>query len=185
MTLRRLILVAGLVFALPVGLAAHDGTHSIPDDWTTDTAPIQGTVTEVIDGDTLKIQSGSDSYTVRLIGVDTPETTRNVSPDEFPGVTNTQGGRACLKTVGSLAKKRLTDLLDGARVTVHTGTQVDKRGVYDRLLGYVVYRDHLVNRELIRSGLARIYDDNFAGYETFAERQSNAAEADRGFHQCQ
>ncbi|MFD1643945.1 thermonuclease family protein [Halohasta litorea] len=53
------------------------------------------TVTHVIDGDTMEVEyANGTEETVRLLGVDTPETTLSrVSPDEFAGIPDNTAGR--------------------------------------------------------------------------------------------
>ena len=63
------------------------------------------TVTRVIDGDTMEIEyANGTEETVRLLGVDTPETTLSrVSPDEFAGISDTTAGRDHLFNWGERA----------------------------------------------------------------------------------
>ena len=44
-----------------------------------------GKVVKVVDGDTIKVKVGSTTETVRLIGVDTPETVHPNKPVEYFG----------------------------------------------------------------------------------------------------
>lgn len=51
--------------------------------------PRTPTVTETIDGDTIEVRfADGTTGTVRLLGVDTPETYGDMNPSEFPGVSN-------------------------------------------------------------------------------------------------
>src|SRR6188508_8486 len=47
---------------------------------------IPATVTSVVDGDTIKVQNDAGgTFTVRLIGIDTAETTPSYSPGDYAG----------------------------------------------------------------------------------------------------
>lgn len=87
----------------------------------------QGTVTKVIDGDTIIV----DGKTVRLLGIDTDE--RN-----YP----------CYEE----AKKRLEELILGKEVLLEKGEE--NRDQYDRLLRYVYLNQTDINFKLIQEGLA-------------------------------
>ena len=102
---------------------------------------VLGTVTKVSDGDTITVSFGTGSESVRLIGINTPETHHPTKPVEC------WGPQATLQTTA----------------LVPVGTEVavvrdeEARDKYGRLLAYV-YRasDNLfVNRELVRIGAAR------------------------------
>jgi micrococcal nuclease len=103
---------------------------------------LAGTVTvlEVVDGDTIKVSTGE---TLRLIGIDTPET---------------RDPRTPVQCFGREASARAHALLDGARVRVeHDPTQgrVDR---YGRTLAYVWLPDgRLFNRIIIAEGYAHEY----------------------------
>ena len=62
-------LLAGLVFLFAVGAATAE----------------PAAVTRVVDGDTLKVEIAGQIETVRLIGVDTPETVHPRKPVEYFG----------------------------------------------------------------------------------------------------
>lgn len=98
------------------------------------------TVVRVVDGDTVKLDIGGRRETVRLIGVDTPETKHPKKPVECWGPE---------------ASKHTAALLPpGTEVSVQR--DVEPRDVYRRLLLYV-YRSSdglFVNRDLVAGGWA-------------------------------
>jgi micrococcal nuclease len=99
-------------------------------------------VLSVTDGDTLKIEYEGNSETIRLIGVDTPETVHPTKPVE---------------PFGPEASAFTKNLLIGEEVYLRLGNE--ERGKYDRLLAYV-YRapDGLfVNLEIVRQGYGKAY----------------------------
>ena len=99
-------------------------------------------VLSVVDGDTIKIEYEGGKETIRLIGVDTPETVHPTKPVE---------------PFGKEASAFTKNLLTGEDVYLRFGDE--KRGKYDRLLAYV-YRapDGLfVNLEIVRQGYGKAY----------------------------
>ena len=104
--------------------------------------PIMAQVERVIDGDTIQVRFEGKSFTVRLIGVDTPETKRPTKAVQYFGREATAFTKAHLegKTV-ALEKDR-------------TGDTVDR---YGRLLRYVLLDGDNFNARLIREGYAHAY----------------------------
>ncbi|MBT3985700.1 thermonuclease [archaeon] len=96
--------------------------------------PLEGPylVTNVIDGDTLDIETGDR---IRLSGINTPET------DE------------CYY---SEAKEALSDLVLGKEVYLER--DVDNRGKYGRLLRYIHLDGNMINAYLVQEGYAKVYD---------------------------
>lgn len=106
-------------------------------------------ITDVVDGDTVRIEGPSGRETVRLIGIDTPETKRPGSPVE------------CF---GPQASERTREMLpDGTTVGIELDDTQDRTDRYDRLLAYVHLDDEprvgpvSVNRSLVESGYAKVY----------------------------
>jgi micrococcal nuclease len=144
--------------------------------------PSHGTVVRVVDGDTLEVRlDGGAVETVRLIGVDTPETVKPDTPVQ------------CFGPAASSFEHRV---VEGRRIRLLPGDE--PRDIYGRLLAYVwlqpnirrlshnsgrsAHRERFVNAILVRRGLARILtippNDRFA--ERFAELQSRASRSARG-----
>ncbi len=126
-------------------------------------------VTEVVDGDTIKIQMNGREETLRLIGLDTPETRDRRKP---------------VQCFGREASDRAHKLLDGQKVRIVEDPTQDTRDKYGRLLVYVWRADGLFyNLDMIKQGYAHEYTygrphQHQAQFEA-AERQ--AREAGRGF----
>ncbi len=160
----RKVLVAGLVavvVALALGAVVvvfgrrDGGAASVPRD--------VGTVTSIIDGDTIVVDIAGRREHVRLIGINTPETHVDNGPPECYGPEATTF-TASLLALGS---------------EVHLVRDVVGRDVYGRLLAYV-YRstdDLFVNDALVTGGYARVltippndaYADRFVAAATAAE----------------
>jgi micrococcal nuclease len=123
------------------------------------------TVESVVDGDTIHV---SGVGTVRLIGVDTPETRH---PDR---------GQECF---GAEATVRMSELLPAGE-SVRLAYDQDRRDRFDRVLAYV-YRgaDELfINADLVRTGHARAtdYPPNSAFKGEFSRLEAQARSTGEG-----
>jgi micrococcal nuclease len=100
---------------------------------------LTGRVVRAVDGDTLEVRlDDGDVETVRLIGVDTPETVKPDTPVQ------------CFGPQASAFEHRHTE---GKRVRLLVG--VEPRDFYGRLLAYVFVDNRFLEVELLRRGLAR------------------------------
>ena len=123
------------------------------------------TIIRVIDGDTIKAKFGGSLITVRLIGVDTPET---VDPSEP------------VECFGPAASKYTTRVLDGQRVRLEF--DVERKDRYGRTLAYVWLRDGLFNEKLVKDGYATVatFPPNVTYVDRFLAAQRDARRHDRG-----
>lgn len=127
-------------------------------------------VVYVVDGDTVDVQMGGDTFRVRLIGIDAPEDTTTVD------------------CYGPEATKHLRDLLDDHPVLIEldptqgtwdetTKTRVDR---YGRTLAYLwLDVTTQVNAEMVADGFAREYTYGQVPYAHQAQIQAreDAAQA--------
>lgn len=115
-----------------------------------DGPPGAAVVERVVDGDTLVVAVGGDDETVRLVGVNTPET---VAPDRP------------VECFGPEASDHLHELLPPG-TAVRLERDVEPRDRFGRLLAYVYRHDDdlLVNEDLVAGGYAeaRSYPPNTA-----------------------
>jgi micrococcal nuclease len=123
-------------------------------------------VAQVIDGDTIRVLRQGHRLTVRLIGVDAPETRHPRKPVEPFGLEATATARRML------AERWVT-------LEYEEGKGRDK---YDRALAYVRLDDGtLFNREIIRLGYARVFRRfPFRFKEAFLAAEKEARQAGRG-----
>lgn len=130
-------------------------------------------VDRVVDGDTVKLELDGDYVSVRLIGMNTPETVKPDSPVECFGPESSD-----------FAKQALT----GARVTLEFDDSQGMTDQYDRALAYV-WRElpdgslRLFNLESIAGGYAfeRQYGSTpYAWKDAFVQAQRQAQDADAG-----
>ncbi len=129
-------------------------------------------IVRVIDGDTLEVRlTSGPTATVRLIGIDTPETRRPATPVECGGPDAT----ARMKMLAfSRGIGRIVDLTSDP-----TQDRVDRFG---RLLAYVQGGGVDLGRSMISSGWARTYvfRRDFARVGTYRRAQALARAASRG-----
>jgi micrococcal nuclease len=98
-----------------------------------------GTVTHVADGDTIRVEK----RTIRLLGVDTPET---------------HDPRKPVQCWGPQAAAFTTSWATGRTATVRTEpSSGDTTDRYGRTLGYVTVRHQDLGGTLLRKGFARVY----------------------------
>ena len=126
-------------------------------------------IVRVIDGDTIKIIYKGATTTVRLLGVDTPETVKPNTP---------------VQCYGPEASAEMHALLDGGEVAIETDPTQDLRDEYGRLLAYVFLPDGtLVDELLIEQGYGREYTFKGRAYvyqAQFKQAQRDAQAALRG-----
>jgi micrococcal nuclease len=123
------------------------------------------TVVDVVDGDTIKVSTGE---TLRLIGVDTPET---------------RDPRRPVQCFGREASARAHALLDGARVRLEHDPSQGRRDKYGRTLAYVWLPDgRLYNETIIAEGYAHeyTYAIPYRYRDAFRAAERSAREAGRG-----
>jgi micrococcal nuclease len=109
------------------------------------TVQTNASVVRVVDGDTFvaKEDGVSDDVTIRMLGINTPET---VDP------------RKPVECFGKEASAKLKELLTGKRIKLVPDPQADERDKYHRLLRNVLLEDGTdVNAFMVREGYAYAY----------------------------
>lgn len=117
-------------------------------------------VVEVLDGDTIVVRrAGAPDETVRLLGVDTPETHHPTKPVQCFG-----------PEAAAYAASRLFGRI------VRLEDDVERRDYYDRRLAYVYLDGELFERELLRQGYARllVIEPNHAHAREMLDDELNA-----------
>lgn len=143
------------------------------------------TVTEVFDGDTVEVRyKNGSTATVRLLGIDAPEVQGRLQPWEFEGVSGSRAGRDCLRDVARRATHYLTGLVANETVQLRFDPVAGRRGVYDRVLAYLVLRDENINYRLVDEGFARVYDSDFSVAVPFYRVEGTARSAGVGVWGC-
>ncbi len=124
-----------------------------------------GLVTRVVDGDTIHVLLNGRDYTVRYIGMDTPET---VAP-----------GRP-VEAFGKEASQRNKELVDGKTVTLEKDVSENDR--FGRLLRYVYVDGEMVNATLVKEGYATssTFPPDVKHQQLFLQLEREARAAKRG-----
>lgn len=124
-------------------------------------------VSEFVDGDTIKVRMNGSAETVRLIGVDTPET---------------HDPRKSVQCFGVAAANFTKQLIGSSPVRLEADPTNTNRDRYNRLLRYVYLPDGtLVNAEIIGQGYGFAYTGfPFTKSEEFSNLQREARAQNRG-----
>ena len=124
-------------------------------------------VVAVVDGDTLKVNM-PERTTIRVIGIDTPET---VDP------------RRPVQCFGAEASARAHALLDGKSVSLEFDASQGREDRYGRTLAYVWLPDgRSFNEAMIAEGYAHeyTYDTPYRYQRAYRHAETEARRADRG-----
>lgn len=124
-------------------------------------------IVSVVDGDTITVQMNGENETVRLVGVDTPETHHPKKP---------------VQCFGHAATDFTTQLIDDQPVRLESDPLSSNRDRYDRLLRYAYLPDgRLVNLEIVAAGYGHAYTSfEFSQAEAFVAAEQAARGANRG-----
>ncbi len=125
-------------------------------------------VTKVVDGDTLAINMDGKSQTLRLIGLDTPETVDPRKPVQCFGVE---------------ASNKAKSILTGQQVHIETDPTQDTYDKYNRLLVYVFLKNGtLFNKMMVEEGYGHEYTYNapYKYQSEFKTAENNARANEKG-----
>ena len=136
------------------------------------------TVTRIVDGDTLKVFYLEGEESIRLIGIDTPESRVNKKTKK-----DAKRSGQDVETIIAMGK-RATEYVEslvkpGGLITIEFDVQ--ERDRYKRLLGYVYLSNgNMLNEEIVKAGYASVmtippnvkYKDRFLiAYQEARERK--------------
>ncbi len=125
-------------------------------------ANVTAKVIRVIDGDTIKVLINNKEDTVRLIGIDTPET---VDP------------RKPVQCFGIEASNKAKETLNGKTITLESDPTQGNRDKYQRFLRYVFINDLNFNKFMISEGYAHEYTYQNSPYKYMEEFKNAEKEA--------
>ena len=128
----------------------------------------KATVVRVVDGDTIRVNLNGKEVTIRMIGLDTPET---------------KDPRKPVQCYGQEASNKAVQLLDGATVYLEVDPTQGTYDAYQRLLSYVWMSDgRLFNQLMIDEGYAFEYTYNkpYKYQAAFKNAERTAREQQRG-----
>lgn len=125
-------------------------------------------VSRVVDGDTIKVLINNSEDTVRLIGIDAPET---VDP------------RKPVQCFGKEASAKAKEILTGKTIVLESDLTQADRDEYGRLLRYVFLNDLNFDKFMISEGFAREYTFKGHAYKyqlEFVQVEEKAKKENRG-----
>ncbi len=125
-------------------------------------------VKDVIDGDTLVVKVDQKLVTIRMLGVDTPETVDPRKPTQCFGLQ---------------ASDKTKEMLLGYFVAIETDKSQPILDKYGRVLAYIYRNDGLfMNEYLIKEGYAReyTYGKAYQKKKEFEKIEKEASEAKKG-----
>lgn len=131
---------------------------------------IKTEVIRVVDGDTIKVNISGEVESLRLIGVDTPE---SVHPKKEKNVPE-----------GKIASDYVKNLIEGEDVYVEF--DVEERDRYGRYLAYIYLEDgEMLNNKLVKEGYAQLstYPPNVRYVDMFKESARIARDSGVGFYE--
>lgn len=142
----------------------------------------KATVVRVIDGDSFEVEFEDGSRdTIRLLGVDTPEVAKQYQDPSEYNIPDSEDGKQWLLVWGRRASDYIATTFLGETVYIQTDEIAGERGYFNRLLAYVRYQDMVVNEELLKWGLARVYTgEEFVREETYLQLEDDAQSDDIG-----
>lgn len=123
-------------------------------------------VVRVVDGDTIILDIDGVDERVRLIGIDTPESTHPNSDKNVP--------------YGIVASDFTKSMLEDKQVQIELDVQ--ERDQYSRLLAYVYYDGEMLNKILVQEGHAVVttYPPNVKYVNNFRVLQEKARKEGKG-----
>jgi len=151
---------------IPTDTATPKPTNTVAPTEMATPERTEAQVVDVVDGDTIKVQIAGEVYTLRYIGIDTPETVHPSKPVEWMGP---EASAANLALVGGK--------------TVYLEKDVSETDKYNRLLRYVYLTDGtFVNAELVRQGYAvsSTYPPDVKYQDLFVQMEQQARDAGQG-----
>ena len=140
-----------IIFAILVGVFVLLNNSSLKQDKIAQPSPTDNKVSttketakvlRVIDGDTIEVSLNNKKETIRLIGIDAPET---VDP------------RETVQCFGKEASDKAKEVLTDKAITLEWDSTQGDRDKYQRLLRYVFVGGENFNKLMIREGYAREY----------------------------
>lgn len=130
----------------------------------------KGEIVRVKDGDTYVMMIDCEETTVRLIGVDTPE---SIAPDDYAKSNTSEGEKVSEIVKGKIRKGD----------TLFIEYDISREDKYGRTLAYLYFEDGLMVQEwLLQNGYAQVMtvQPNSKYAERFAEIQYKSAEDKTG-----
>ena len=133
-----------------------------------------------MDGDTIIVQFQGKTETLRILGVDTPEISKENTPYEYK--TN---NLECVREWGYKAKDFTYSMLKGKYVQIEFDEKAGLKDSFGRLLAYVYIDGKDFGKMLIEKGYARVYvEGEFSKESEYIKAEKNAINVSAGLWEC-
>ncbi len=133
-----------------------------------------------MDGDIIIVQFQGKTETLRILGVDTPEISKENSPYEYK--TN---NLECVREWGYKAKDFTYSMLKGKDVQIEFDEKAGLRDSFGRLLAYVYIDGKDFGKMLVEKGYARVYvEGEFSKESEYIKAEEEAFNSDVGVWSC-
>ena len=168
-----LLIILFTASVMKTGLDINQGGQEAkPENFTAQTI-------QVVDGDTIDINRNGVEDTVRILGIDTPETQGQNTPTEF-GLENTSENQRCLRKMGEKASQLAKNKLANKTIKVAIDPRSDRRGTYGRLLAYIEYNQTDLGEEMLEKGYARVYNSKFTKKQKYRTLETESRQKQTG-----
>jgi endonuclease YncB( thermonuclease family) len=165
--LRLITSIITLLIAVAVYALQQQAPQSAPAKTIQSHNPGLYKIDHFVDGDTIAVDMNGKTESIRMIGVDTPETHKPNTP---------------VQCYGPAAAAYTKNLIGDQQVRLEMDEQSTNRDRYNRLLRYVYLPDgKLVEAELIKNGYGFAYTQfPFTKSAEFVQYQDSAKQASKG-----
>lgn len=174
--LGSIILVA---FGLGLGLGYLLGRPQAPPRVPLNTTDVP--CTGVLDGDTIRVDWQGQALTVRMLGIDCPET--HAGKKLVQQVRQFALTEKRVRDLGVQARNRTTQYVTNQVVRLVFPGSPEQRDAFGRLLSYVEVDGQDVGRVLLQSGFAVLYPADHPRMEEYRETVETAKRQRRGVWQ--
>ncbi|HSX17697.1 MAG TPA: thermonuclease family protein [Patescibacteria group bacterium] len=166
-SINRWISLATALILLAVAVGQHFGWFGSTAQQAEKSQPGLYAIDHFVDGDTIAVNMDGKVETIRMVGVDTPETHKPNSP---------------VQCYGPAAASYTKTLVGTNKVRLEADEKSTNRDRYNRLLRYVYTPDgKLVEAELIKNGYGFAYTDfPFTKSAEFVQDQASAKADNKG-----
>lgn len=165
--LKKLITLAVTIVVLVAAIGQQEGWWGQAKEAAVEKQPGLYKVVRFVDGDTIAVDMNGASETVRMIGIDTPETHKP---------------NAAVQCYGPAASSYVKNLISGKSVRLEADPKSTNRDRYERLLRHVYLPDgQLVALEIIKNGYGFAYTQfPFTKSDQFIAAQEQARSGVKG-----
>lgn len=164
---KKLLLIISSVLILAAGYGQHQGWFTSAGQQAAENQPGLYAISRFVDGDTIVVNMNGHDESVRMIGIDTPETHKPNTP---------------VQCYGPAASAFTKNLIGTQKVRLESDPKSQNRDRYDRLLRYVYLPDgRLVAEEILKNGFGFAYTQfPFTKSDAFIAAEKEAETAKKG-----